>query len=76
MIILCMNTAQKMQADSRFNMVLFNMADLNELVSKNPKYLNGLLMSFIRPNRSLKTVVAPNNEASFIRIYFWTKRER
>lgn len=64
-----------MQADSRYDMVLFKWADVNVLVSKKPKCLDGLLMSFIHPNGSPKTVIFPNNEASFTRRHFWTKRE-
>lgn len=64
-----------MQADSCFDMILFKWADLNVLMSKKPKCLDGLLMSFIHPNRSPKTVGFLNNEASFTRIHVWTKRE-
>lgn len=43
-------------------MVLFKWPHLNGLVSKKPKCLYGLLMSFIHPNRFPKTVGFPNNE--------------
>lgn len=56
-------------------MVLFKWPHLNGLVSKKPKCLYGLLMSFIHPNRFPKTVGFPNNEASFTRKHFWPKTE-